>query len=453
MAYTKTKVDVASRSEKKANSRAWGVVVLLLLLFTLNFADKAVIGFAATQLTETYGLTPGQYGLVSSAFFWLFAAGAIILTALSRKFSYTWVSGFLMISWLLTMLPLTVPTTFGVLIVCRVLLGFFEGPALAITQSIVHGLFPPEKRATAGAIVDSGANLGPLISAPILTWVILTWGWNAAFIVLSAASAIWVIVWFLYVDRLPLRVPKLTTEPAEEKKKADPNGDIVVPFFRLLMLPSFWGLALLTFAGYTVTSLKVSWLPVFMNKGLGYSQELVGNLMTIPYATAIIVLLGTGALSGRMLRRGSSSRVARGLVTSITLVIGGLAMIAFTLVQPGSLQLVLVVIAFSVNSVAFVVAFAGVSDFLPAHQRVAFFGCAVAIYSLAGIFAPYVLGLIVEAAPDLVHGYANGFLVVGIGVCVTSVLGGFMLNPAKARKKLEKLTIMYATRKDQQRVA
>lgn len=431
---------------RPSNSRRnWGIVVMLLIFFMLNFADKAAIGLASTPIRESMGLSASQYGLLSSAFFWLFAVGAVTLTAVFRKISYNWAAGILMITWILTMLPLTTQTTFGVLLASRIALGFFEGPAHALCQSIVHELFPPEKRATAGAVVNAGSSLGPLFAAPILTWIILTWNWHASFIFLAGLSIVWTVVWFLYADRLPFKKRLLVTET--KATKIDPNGDIVVPFYRLLLIPSFWGLALLAFAGYLITSLKVSWLPAFMNEGLGYSMESVGVLVTIPYIVAVVVLISAGLLSGWMLKRGFSSRAARSFLTAACLLFAGVSMITFTQIPPGPLQLVLVVAAFSINSVAFSIGFAGASDFLPAHQRASFFGCIIAAYSVAGMVAPYVLGVIVENAPTPTEGYANGFLIVGITICVFGVAGGLMLNPARARERLLELTAVYEARK------
>lgn len=435
--------EVGKQPSPPVNRRAWGVVVLLFLFFTLNFADKAAIGLGSHQIREDLGLTASQYGLLSSAFFWLFAVGAVALTAVLRKISYTWGAGLLMISWIVTMLPLTVQTSFGVLLACRVALGFFEGPAHALCQSIVADRFPPEKRATAGAVVNAGSSVGPLLAAPILTWVILTWSWHAAFMVLAALGALWVIAWFWYTEKLPFKRSDETTAKGVSNTE-DPNGNIVVPFRRLLTLQSFWGLVLLSFAGYLISSLKVAWLPAYMNEGLGYSASTVGTLVTLPYIAAVVVLLSAGLLSGRLLRKGYSSKVARGYVTGGYLLVGGISMMIFTQLQPGPLQLVFVVAAFAVNSVAFSVAFAGASDFLPARQRVAFFGCIIAAYSVAGIVAPYGLGLIVDHAPSAAQGYSTGFLFVGITVCVLAVIGGLMLNPEKAKARLVQMTAEYA---------
>lgn len=436
--------DTGQRRLRPASRRAWGIVVLLFLFFTLNFADKAAIGLASHQIRDDLGITAGQYGLLSSAFFWLFAVGAVTLTAVLRKISYTWGAGLLMVTWIVSMLPLTVQTSFGVLLACRITLGFFEGPAHALCQSIVADRFAPDKRATAGAVVNAGSSVGPLIAAPVLTWVILTWSWHAAFMVLVGVGVLWVIGWFWYTEKLPFK----RTEAAVEgvAKIDDPNDHIVIPFRRLLMLQSFWGLVLLSFAGYLISSLKVAWLPAYMNEGLGYSASTVGTLVTLPSIVAVAVLLSAGLLSGRLLRKGYSARVARGYLTGAYLLVGGISMVIFTQLAPGPLQLIFVIAAFAVNSVAFSVAFAGASDFLPARQRVAFFGCIIAAYSVAGIVAPYALGLIVEHAPSAAQGYSTGFMFVGITVCVLGAVGGVMLNPERAKARLENLTAEYAAR-------
>lgn len=442
-----TESRLAEKGEQRprsADPKAWGIVILLFLFFTLNFADKAAIGLGAHQIRTDLGLTAGQYGLLSSAFFWMFAIGAVTLTAVLRKISYTWGAGLLMLTWVISMLPLTMPLSFGVLLGCRIALGFFEGPAHALCQSIVADRFTPERRATAGALVNAGSSVGPLIAAPVLTWVILVWSWHAAFMVLVGLGVLWIVAWFWYTDKLPFR--RADETDGDTGQVDDPNGDLVVPFYRLLTLRSFWGLVILSFAGYLISSLKVAWLPAYMTEGLGYSASSVGMLVTLPYIAAVVVLLSAGMLSGRLLRNGHSSRVARGYLTGGYLLAGGLSMIIFTQLPAGPAQLVFVIAAFAVNSVAFSVAFAGASDFLPSRQRVAFFGCIIAAYSVAGIVAPFALGLIVEHAPTAAQGYSTGFMLVGVTVCVLGVVGALMLNPEKARARLEKLTADYAAR-------
>lgn len=268
--------------------------------------------------------------------------------------------------------------------------------------------------------------------------MILTWNWHVAFSVFVVVGLVWVVIWWLVTRREPGMGPQGTPvgRSARAEQAEDPNGDIDVPLTTLLRDGSFWGLALLSFAGYLITSLKVAWLPSFLHGGMGYSQQTVGLLVTLPYGFAIVVLLGAGLLSGRLLRAGYSARAARGYLTMGFLCFAGLAMVAFTQISPGIPQLVLVVAAFSINSVAFSVAFAGAADFLPRRHRPGFFGCIIAVYSIAGIVAPWALGAIVDAARTVAQGYADGFLVVGTAIVVFAVAGGLLLNPARSRAAL-----------------
>ncbi len=71
---------------------------------------------------------------------------------------------------------------------------------------------------------------------------------------------------------------------------------------------------------------------------------------------------------------------------------------------------------------------------------------AFAVTSGAVILAPYVIGFIVEHAPTAAQGYSPGFMFVGITACVLGVIGSLMLNPDKAKARLEQLTAEYAAR-------
>lgn len=426
-------------------ARDWVVVALLLVFFTLNFADKASLGFGASQIKADLGIGDAEYGLLSSGFFWLFAAGAVGIGAIFRWINLLWAAPILMLAWVATMIPLTMETSFLVLFVSRMALGFFEGPAHALCQGIVALRFPPRKRALAGSIVNAGSSLGPLISAPILTWVIVRFHWHAAFLILVIIGLAWVVVWALTNrGRMQILNSRL---PEDERallgggtENADPNADIRVPFYTYFRLGSFWGLAILSFGGYIITSLKTSWLPVFLHEGLGYSQELTGTLVTIPYACAIIVLIASGAVSGWLLSKGFRSKVARSYLTAVLLIFAGTCLIIFSRMDQGLPQLVLVICAFSINSVAFSTAFAGAADFLPAKQRVGFFGCIIGVYSIAGILAPYVVGVIVDAADTVQQGYALAFQVAGIAIVVCAILGGLLLDPERSRRTLLAIT-------------
>src|SRR5262245_20298027 len=61
-----------------ASGRAWVTVALLFTFMLINFVDKTVLGLAGVPIMQELGLTPSQFGLIGSSFFFLFSISAII---------------------------------------------------------------------------------------------------------------------------------------------------------------------------------------------------------------------------------------------------------------------------------------------------------------------------------------------------------------------------------------
>ena len=402
-----------------SRSRAWLVTALLFAFLVLNFADKAVLGFAGLHIQKDLGITPQQFGLVQSAFFWLFAVGAIVLGALSSRIGVRWLLAVLMLIWIVTMVPLLGPVSFGVLLACRVVLGFAEGPAYALATHSVHSWFPPEKRALPGGIVTAGASVGPLLAAPVLTWVIVTWSWHAAFGVLIVLGGAWAVVWMIFGKNAP-----------SHTAAADGTVELADASYRtLLTTGTVVGIALLTFFSYWSTTLKVAWLPVYLSDGLGYDTITAGRLIMLPYAFAAAGAIGAGFLSNWLTVRGVSRRVSRGFLAGGLIVAAGVSMVAFTLLSAGLPQMLFITLAFSLNTAAYAVAFTAIADIVHPGKRGPILGFLVAFYSMAGVLAPLVLGYFVGNATDKITGYGHGFALTGILMTLGGAAATFLVRP------------------------
>ncbi|MFC9515015.1 MFS transporter [Nocardiaceae bacterium NPDC056970] len=403
--------------------RAWTVIGLLVLFMLINHADKSVIAFAGVQIQKDLGLSSQQFGLLQSSFFWLFAAGALFFGWLSSRVSLRWLLAGLMLTWVATMIPLLGTVSFGVLIACRVILGFAEGPAFALANHAAHSWFPPEKRAMAGGFVSAGASIGTLIAAPALTFVIARWDWHAAFYVLIAMGILWAAAW-LFLGR------------SAGDGGAGPASAVVVetvdaPYKTILKTGTVVGIAVLMFSSYWSTTLKIAWLPVYLQEGLGYDTATTGRLMMLPYGLAAVGAIGAGWVSGRLISRGVSRRVARGYFSAALVAGAGISMVGFTLLPQGGLQLVLIAFAFSLNTAAFGVALSAIADVVSAKKRGMVLGILSAVASISGMVAPLVLGFAVGSSVDKITGYAIGFQSSGALMIVGSVIAVFLVNPER----------------------
>lgn len=399
--------------------RAWTVTALLTAFIVVNFADKAVTGLAATQIQDELGLTAERFGLVQSSFYWLFAASAAGVGLFMNRIPLKPLLAGLAAVWVLTMLPMIGSVGFGVLLLTRVVLGAAEGPAYALAMHLTHTWFPADKRALPSMIVGAGSSIGPLIATPALTAVIVAHGWHAAFAVLAVVGVVWTAAWLWRGAVGPEQVSATTA-----------GGQAVhVSYGRLFRNPTVIGAALLLFCAYVNTTLKLSWLPSYLEKGLGYSASTVGWLAALPYAVAAVLGILAGLVSGRLTARGVRARWARAVPACGFVAVAGLAELCFPLVGRGWFQMVLVALAFSLTSMAFGMTFSVISDVVPGERRGVVMSVVVAFYSLAGIIAPYFLGFVVDAAADPVAGFAAGFKVTGAVVLAGALVALFLVDP------------------------
>ncbi|MGV9796985.1 MFS transporter [Mycobacterium sp. NPDC003449] len=409
--------------------RAWIVTLLLTAFMFINFADKVVVGIVGVEIQQDLDISSFQFGLLQSTFFWLFALGAVTLGMLGGRVDSRWLLTGLVGVWVLSLIPLTglIPVTFSVVLLGRMALGFAEGPAFALANQITHTWFVPSRRSFPSSVVNMGASLGPLIAAPVLTWVMQRHGWQACFHVLILLGVVWLALWMRYGTEGPAAsAPPDATTPDSTDTDRRPE---TVPWRALWARPTVYGFAIFSFCSYCATSLKVTWLPVYFRQGLQYSASTTGFLITLPFASAAIFGLLAGLLSGRMMARGASSRAGRGLPAAGLLMVGGICMITFPQLPAGAVQIVLLTLAFSLNTAAWGIAFSMLSDVVPARQRSSVMGIVVAVYSLGGAAAPLVLGILVSGSAA--HGYHRGFIALGAVMVVGAITMCVCANPRR----------------------
>ena len=158
-------------TREAASGNRWVIVASLFLFMLINFADKAVLGLVAIPLMHDMQLTHGQFGLVGSAFFLLFSISGIAIGLFADRVNMKWLLAALALIWAVAQLPLAWPTSFAVLLLCRVLLGAGEGPASPLALHVVYTWFDDHERNLPTSIVQQGATAGVIIAGPLLTYI------------------------------------------------------------------------------------------------------------------------------------------------------------------------------------------------------------------------------------------------------------------------------------------
>jgi MFS transporter, ACS family, D-galactonate transporter len=412
-------------SAQPAPKGAWRIAFLLFLFMLMNFADKIVVGLAGVPIMADLKLEPEQFGLLGSAFFLLFSASAVAVGFLANRVATRWVLLALALIWALAQLPMIGDVSFTMLLVCRIILGAGEGPAGAVAAHAIYKWFPDEKRTLPTAVLSQGSAFGVILAVPALNWLIVHYNWHYAFGALGIVGLVWVVVWLVLGREGPL---VLGVAAAQE--------DIRIPYFRLLTSRTFIGCCAASFGAYWALSLGLTWFTPFIVTGLGFSQNEAGAVSILPWIFGAVVVLLTGWISQALMARGTSTRLARGVLGAVPLIVGGLIMSLVPYAEGARLQIALLVAGSGLSGSIYVVCGPMISEFTPVSQRGAAISIYGAIYTLAGILAPLVMGSMVQRASGQTQGYMTGFTINAVILVVSGLLGVLLLWPNSERARL-----------------
>lgn len=404
---------------------AWKITFLLFLFMLVNFADKIVVGLAGDPIMKELQLEPTQFGLLGSSFFFLFSVVAIIVGFIVNRIDTRWVLLALAAVWALAQFPMIGTVGFTTLLICRVILGAGEGPAASVAAHAIFKWFPDEKRTLPIAILSQGSAFGVILAVPALNWLIVHYSWHYAFGALGVVGLMWVVAWLILGKEGPL-VQTAAMAAAEPR----------VPYFQLLTSRTFIGCVAASFGAYWVLSLGLTWFTPFIIRGLGFSQANAGWISILPWVFGAVIVMLTGWISQVMLTRGFTTRGARGVLGSVPLVAGGLILVVLPLIPPGGLTIALLVVGSGLCGSIYVVCAPMIGEFTPVSQRGAVISIYGALYTLAGILAPYVMGSVIQSAATPYEGYMTGFTINAVIMVSSGLLGLLLLWPNTERARL-----------------
>lgn len=446
---------------------AWVITSLLIIFQMINFADKAVLGLVAESVMSELGMSSTQFGFIGSSFFFLFAISGIIVGFVAEKVQTKWIILIMGLSWAILQFPMMFGGGAMALLVTRIILGAAEGPASSITLTHVQGWFDPKTRGFPSTLVAAGTTLGPVLTAPILAYIIAhpDMGWRWAFGFLGAIGLLWSVIWAFVFKEGPYSHHAKTANKAEQvtaKNKTSPvaNSSITefvdqlkpVPIFKIFFskmfivaflagLGCFWSLGFLT-----------TWSPKYIAAVAQFSPEMIAAMSSLPWILGALSLSFTGYVSRLLFKNGATVHRAIGIPFGVLLLLSGLAF--FLLPYSSSWACIALVTVAAGCAMTFPLATMAVGFSVNAGQRAAVMATLVATASIGGIVSPTMVGYLMDAAgyvkpakgmlnsPEMLHnlvtGMNTGFVYIGLYLIVVGIITMLFLNPDKTAKSLIK---------------
>ncbi|MFZ2255123.1 MAG: MFS transporter [Patescibacteria group bacterium] len=205
-------------------------------------------------------------------------------------------------------------TSFPMLLGSRVLLGMGEAPIFPSNAKVVRKWFPLEERGRATALFDSGSYIGAAIAAPLIIYLMLTFGWRYTFAIFSFIGIIWSIVWFIYY-RDPDEFKNLSSKEkaiiSSTNKESLVDEITNISIIKLIRNRKIIGISLGFFCYNYLKSFFLTWFPSYLIMEKGFDLIHVGFIAMIPPLAAIGGELFVGYLTDKMIMKNIDVSLAR----------------------------------------------------------------------------------------------------------------------------------------------
>jgi ACS family hexuronate transporter-like MFS transporter len=193
-------------STSKIKGYRWIIVTLLLFATTINYMDRQVVSYLKEFFCTPadgggFGWTNSDFANVTSTFTFFYALMTIFAGLVIDRIGTKWGLALALIIWsIFGMANALAGQAVAMHIIIRSLFGVGEAGNFPASIKTVAEWFPKKERALATGIFNSGSNVGAMISALLVPWMLIKFGdqsgWKMAYIVTGAIGFVWLIFWF-----------------------------------------------------------------------------------------------------------------------------------------------------------------------------------------------------------------------------------------------------------------
>ncbi len=354
-----------------ARTASWKWLVCGLLLFasTINYMDRVTLSTVATRITAQFGLSQEQYGNIEFGFGWAFAVGSLAFGLTVDRLPVRWVYPTALALWSAMGFLTAYARNYEELLACRILLGLFEGGHWPCAIKTTRALLAPAERSLGNSVLQSGTSIGA-IATPLLMRLLLTPeadSWRGAFQIIGAVGLIWIVAWFALIRRQDLGNGEATFQSPQPggSKAAAPSdtGSLWEAIFSRRMLVVLIVIALIN----TWWQLLRAWLPKVLQEGRGYAESDMLSFLPVFYIATDVGVLGAGAATVWLHRRGRSVHGARVAAFAACAALSAFAVVAALLPKGPALLGVLLLAGAGALGV-FPIYHALTQDFTARHQ-------------------------------------------------------------------------------------
>ncbi len=388
-------------------------LTMLVVAGAVNYIDRATLAVANPLIRHDLNLSIADMGYLLSAFLWAYAFAQLPAGALVDKIGPRVTLAIGMVLWSVAQVLGGLVQSFGQFFGARMLLGVGEAPQFPAGARVARDWFNPRHRGRATGIFNCASTLGTAIGVPLLTFLMLQFGWRSMFIIMGVVGLLVALVWFS-VYRNPEEVDLTATENAYRREGDPPEQRTRVTFHEWRQLFRFrttWGMIIGFFGVIYLTWTYTAWLPGYLEIQRHMSVRHTGIVAAVPFACGALGAVLGGYFVDFLVKRGLSPINSRKYPAAAALLGAAVFTIAAAYVPSNALAIVFISISLFLMTLTSTCAWALTSVAVPTN-------CTASIGAmqnfggyLGGALAPTVTGLIVQSTGSFVLALVVGGII------------------------------------------
>jgi ACS family glucarate transporter-like MFS transporter len=316
----------------------WRLVWCLFALSAVAYLDRVNISIAGRFLAAEYQLSNQQLGWVFSAFVLGYALLQVPSGRAADRFGARRALTVGVMWWAVfsavTAAPWARVAALPLLLVARFLLGAGEAVMYPASNRIVAQWVPVQERGMANGLIFMGVGVGAGISPPLITGVMLRYGWRASFMVCALIGVVAGVVWWRIARDTPDAHPAVSSAE-RERIRAGMSGTFAAPALTWQQIRgsrTVWLLTVSYFCYGYAAYVFFSWFFIYLSTVRGMQLKESALFATLPFIAMAVGSMIGGVLNDRV-TRAHGRRAGRCGVALVGIGLAGAFIAAGTLVD------------------------------------------------------------------------------------------------------------------------
>jgi DHA1 family inner membrane transport protein len=299
------------------------LLALAIGAFGIGTTEFVIVGLLP-EVAADLGVSIPSAGLLISGYALSVVIGAPLMTMAGSRLPQKTMLVALMGVFILGNALCAVAEDYSWLMIGRVVTALCHGAFFGIGSVVAANLVPPNKRASAIALMFTGLTFANVIGVPMGTALGQQWGWRSTFWAVTVLGVLGIIGVAALVPRQPATESRLRVELAVFRK------------------PQVWLALLMTTLGFAGVFASFTYIAPMMTGVAGFSPGAV---------TWLLVLFGAGLCVGNVL---GGKAADRGLMPSLYVILGLLAVVllVFTWTAHGQVSAAITIALFGIAGFA-----------------------------------------------------------------------------------------------------